>query len=121
MSMNEYKPPLPFTAPVYLLIPTSIKKVKGVLVKEYPEPSDDMIIFCSFRTFGGTEVQSNGIYTVLDTANIETWYRPDITADCRICLAEQPDKVYDIIGTPENINMRNQFLKFKVQAVGGGA
>ena len=51
---------------------------------------------------------------------IETWYRPDVTAKCRIKVMQTGD-VYEIIGKPENINMRNQYLKFKVQAVEGGA
>jgi hypothetical protein len=29
--------------------------------------------------------------------------------------------VFDILGEPENIEMRNQFLKFKVRRVKGGA
>ena len=30
-------------------------------------------------------------------------------------------KVYEILGEVENIDMRNQFAKFKVRAVKGGA
>lgn len=118
--MADYKPSLPFNVPMYLLIPIK-GMVKGVPVKTYPEPTNDSLIFGSFRSFGGTESQSNGVLTVSDTANIESWYRPDITADCRIALANDPSMIYEIIGTPENINMRNQFIKFKVQRVGGGA
>jgi hypothetical protein len=29
--------------------------------------------------------------------------------------------VYDIIGEPENLEMRNMFLKFKIRRVKGGA
>ena len=75
-------------------------------------------IFCSFRTYGGTESTSNDVLVVNDTAIIETWYRPDITSSSQIKLG---DKVYEVIGEPENIEMRNQFMKFKVQAVRGGA
>lgn len=118
--MRAYKPSFPFNVPMYLLIPTTTI-IKGVEVKKYPEPSADQLIYCSFKTYGGTESESNGVYSLIDTANIETWYRPDITADCRLCLAEKTSKVYEVIGEPENINMRNQFIKFKVQAVAGGA
>lgn len=110
--------PLPFTVPVYLYTPTE-KTIKGVPTKTYPTEGE--LIYCSFRTFGGTETESNGTYTVLDTATLETWYRPDIKANCRIALAEDTTKVYEIIGTPENIEMRNQYIKFKAQSVGGGA
>lgn len=116
--MADYRPTMPFNVPMLLLIP-SVKTVRGVAVKEYPQTGD--LIYCSFRSFGGTETQSNGVLIVEDTANIETWYRPDITANCGLCFPDDPTKVYEIIGTPENINMRNQFLKFKVKSIGGGA
>lgn len=118
--MGEFKPALPYNVPVHLLVPT-YSKVKGVTKKAYPEPSKGNIIYCSVRTFGGTESLNNGVLTVIDTATVETWYRPDIKADCRLVLADDTTKVYEVIGTPENINMRNQFIKFRVEAVGGGA
>lgn len=115
--MAEYRPKLPFDAPLNLFIPT-YKQVKGVAVKEYP--SEGILFFGSFKTYGGTENTVNGVYSVIDTASIETWYRPDIKSDCRISRAED-GATYEIIGEPENINMRNQFLKFKVRRVKGGA
>lgn len=118
--MRGYTPAVPFNVPMFLLIPT-IKNVKGVDVKTFPAPSEGELIFGSFRSFGGTETENNGVLTVTDTANIETWFRPDIKAACRICLAEQPSKIYEILGTPENINMQNQYMKFKVQSVAGDA
>lgn len=118
--MSNYKPSLPFNVPAFLLIPTTTT-VKGVAVKTYPNYKDGQFIYCTFRSFGGTEVTSNGVYSVMDTATVESWYRPDITAGCRMCLATNPDKMYEVIGTPENIEMRNQYIKFKVQAVAGGA
>lgn len=110
-----YRPSEPFNVAVELLNP-SYTEVKGVTVKDYPAHGE--LIFCSFKTYGGTEVVSNNVLVVKDTANIETWYRPDITAASRIKLGAV---VYEVLGTPENINMRNQFLKFKVQTVAGGA
>lgn len=114
-----YRPQFPFNTPLYLLIPT-YETVKGVRVKKYPETSDDLMIFASFKTYGGTETVKNDALVVEDTAIIETWFRPDIKADCRIVLSDT-DKAYEVIGEPENIDMRNQFLKFKVRRVGGGA
>ena len=118
--MSNYRPSEPFTVPVYLLIP-SYKTVKGVLTKVYPKPEEGELIYCSFKTYGGTETANNGLISVEDTANIETWYRPNIKADCRICLAQDVSAVYEVMGQPENINMRNQYTKFKVRAIGGGA
>lgn len=114
----EYRPALPFTTPLKLLVPTYTKK-QGVEVKSYTEAADSLF-YGSFKTYGGTETTSNGIYSVEDTANVETWYRPDIKSNCRVMLAES-NEVYEIIGTPEDINQRHQWLKFKVRRVKGGA
>ena len=116
--MADYRPALPFTTALILLTPT-YETVKGTPVKKYPETSDT-VIYASFKTYGGTERVINDLYSIEDTANVETWYRPDIKADCRIRIAGT-DAVYDIISEPENINMRGQFLKFKVRRVKGGA
>lgn len=114
--MANYRPTEPFTVPMYVFIPQT-KAAKGSTKKVYPKNGE--LIYCSFRTFGGTERTSNDALIVEDTAVIETWYRPDIKADC---IVQDADGLkYDILGTPENINMRNQFLRFKVRAVKGGA
>ena len=114
--MREYRP-ASFTTPIKLLAP-GYQTVKGVPRKIYPE--DGELIWCSFKTYGGTEKTVNGVYSIEDTANIETMYRSDITGVCRIARAE--DKaVFDIINEPEDINQRHQFLKFKVKRLKGGA
>lgn len=116
------KPSGPYNVPMKILTP-AWKTVNGVRKKTYPEPStvaDDMIFYGSFRTFGGTERDSNGVYSIENTANIETWFRPDIKADCGIVLLETGE-IYDVIGAPENIEMRHQVLRFKVRMVGGKA
>lgn len=114
--MANYRPSGPFNVPVSLYIPTSVTS-KGSTKKVYPEKGE--LIFCSFRTFGGTEKVVDGVLSVEDTAVIETWYRPDIKADCQLETADAMR--YEIIGTPENINQMNQFLKFKIRAIRGGA
>lgn len=115
--MAEYKPSLPFFTPMMLYVPT-YETISGVRKKVYPETGT--LFYASFKTYGGTERDVNGIYSVEDTANIETWYRPDITSECRIERA-QDGAMYEILGEPENINMRNQFLKFKIRRIKGGA
>lgn len=112
-----FKPSYPYSTAVELLIPT-YSKVKGVPVKAFPKKG--VRINCSWKTYGGTETNTNDLYTVIDTANVETWFRPDIKSDCRVRLIETGD-VYEIIGKPENIDMRNQFIRFKARAVEGGA
>jgi len=112
---RAYKPYTPFNMPVFLFKPTS-SEVKGSLKKVYP--AEGILFFASFRTFGGSEVEVNGVYSVESTGVLETWYRPDIKADCRI----QIDGVmYEILGTPEDIGMRHQYLSVRVRAIKGGA
>lgn len=132
--MSDYRLEIKNPIPLVLLIPKGTKQVKGVNIKDYPTIEEALSIkdknnnsinlfFGSFKTYGGTEVKEkivNGIYVIEDTASIETWYRPDITSNCRIARAND-GAIFDIMNEPENINMRNQFLKFKVRRVKGGA
>lgn len=114
--MANYKPSGPFDVPMFLFIPTATT-IKGSTKKAYPEEGE--LIYCTFRTFGGTEKVVNDVLTVENTAVIETWFRPDIKADCQ--LEDSAGLRYEILGTPENINQRNQYLKFKIRAIRGGA
>ena len=117
--MREYKAPLPFTVAMKVLIPTE-EKIKGVVKKTFPEPEDAPLIFGAFRTYGGTEIANNDVITIYDTANVDTYYNPDITSDCRIYLCDTGE-VYDVINRPEDINMRHQYMRFKVRKIGGKA
>lgn len=116
--MKAYKPNTPFNVPLELLIPTYTESDYGGKQQNYPE--NGVLFFGSFKTFGGTDVTANGILVVENTATIETWYNPLITSDCRVKV-KSTGTVYDILGAPENINMQNQFMKFKVIAVRGVA
>ncbi len=118
--MNYYRPTIENSIPLVLLEPTYSEKL-GVSCASYPNPNDvpkEKLFFGSFKTYGGTEKNVNGVYSVEDTANIVTWFRPDIKSDCRIALGNT-NAIYEILGEPENINQRNQFLKFKVRRIKG--
>lgn len=111
-----YRPNSPFTVPMFLLVPTTTT-AKGSTKNTYPETG--VRINCIFRTFGGTEKTVDGVITVENTAVIETWYRPDIKSNCEL---EDVDGLrYEILGTPEDIEQRHQFLRFKIRAIKGGA
>ena len=115
-----YRPSAPFTVAMKLLIPTEDKSY-GSVNKTFPKPkdvSDDYLIFGSFRTFGGTENSKNDLFTIINTAVVETWYRPDIKGNCELYICETGE-IYEIMQDPEDIQMRHQYLKFKVQKVGG--
>lgn len=112
--MKMFTPSLPFNVHAELMV-ASIENVKGINKKTYAKKDD---IYISFKTFGGTETTSNGQVVVENTGVVQTWYRPDIKADCRLVIDGLD---YEILGTPENINMSNQYLQMKVRAVKGGA
>lgn len=114
--MAEYRPSIPFSTPMFLFVPKYVT-VKGSTKKVFPEKGE--LIYCSFKTYGGTERITNDLYAIEDTASIETWFRPDIASGCVLALNENAR--YEIISEPENINMRNQFLKFKIKRIKGGA
>ena len=113
----SYTPNTPFVTALILLIPT-YETVSGVPKATYPMLSKGRPFNGSFKTFGGTEQNVNGLLSVVDTAVIDTWYRPDIKSDCRIVDAET-GQLYEILGTPEDIDKRHQFMRFKVKAVKG--
>lgn len=112
--MKQFMPDLPYSVFAELLNPQE-KTEKGSVKKSYIKIDN---IFISFRTFGGTETVKNDILVVENTATVQTWWRPDIKAGSRLKIGGLE---YDILGTPENINMANQYLQFKVRAVKGGA
>ena len=112
-----YKPNTPYNVPMFLHTVVDMEEDYGVSQKTY---SKGILFYGSFRTFGGTERTYDGIYAVENTAVIETWYRPDIKSDCRISIPSL-GTTYESLGKPENINMRNQQMKFKVIAIEGGA
>lgn len=120
--MASYRLEITDPQPLVLLVPT-YKNVSGVNKKSFPKlekalKDENNLFFGSFKTYGGTEKDVNGVYSVEDTATIETWYRPDIKSGCRIARAND-GAVFDIINEPEDIDQRHQFLKFKVRRVKG--
>lgn len=117
--MAQYRPSAPFTKALIVLKP-SYTKVAGVQRKVFPDLKDGFRINASFRSYGGTETNVNGVYSIIDTVDIETWYRPGITSDCEIVVADSGAR-YRIINEPENIMARNQFMRFRIERVKGGA
>ena len=105
------------TTPLQLQRPVSAVSY-GVSKKTWENV--DGVIMANFKTYGGTEKTDNGIVSVEDTAQVVCWYRPDITGDCRLVRLTD-GAAFEILGEPENIEMRNQFLKFKVRRIKGGA
>jgi hypothetical protein len=105
------------TTAMRLQLPT-IDTAYGVSTKRWEDTN--IVIRCNFKSFGGTEKISNDILTVEDTAQIVCWFHPAIKSESRLVRLSD-GAVFEILGTPENIEMRNQFLKFKIRRVKGGA
>lgn len=95
------------------------KKTNGVSKPVYEEAVDS-IIYCNFKTYGGTERKENDRYIIEDTADIVTWFRPDIKSDCLLERLSDNAK-FEIINEPENIQQTNKYLKFKIKRVKGKA
>lgn len=113
----NYSPRTPYKTKMLLLIPQTVTakgSTKKIVSSENASP-----IHCRFQSFGGTEKTENGVLLVEDTANIEMWYHPDLTAGCM--LEDMKGKRYEILGTPENVEMANRVMKFKIRAISGGA
>lgn len=115
-----YRPPeaAQMTTPLILQIPTQAE-YNGV---RYPTTYTDAagVIFANFKTYGGTESVVDGILQIIETADVCCWYRPDIQSNCRIKRATD-GAVFEILGDPENIEQRNQFIKMKLRRIKGGA
>lgn len=114
---KHYRPSAPFNVPMKLLVPTSTV-ISGVTQKVFSDPETSELFYGSFKTFGGTEMMKDDVYTIVDTAVIDTWYRPDIKANCQIYLCDT-EQIYDIVSDPEDIGFRHQYMQFKVQKAGG--
>lgn len=102
----------------YMRLAATFETVLGVKKKTHKE--DGVVRFCNFSTYGGTEVTTNGIVSVEETAQIVSWYEPDIAAADHIRILSTGNE-YEIIGEPENIELRNQEMTYKVRRVKGGA
>ena len=112
---RRFSPSAPFATKAELQNPSYITQ-KGVRVKTFTKTDD---ININFKTYMGTETVNNDVITVQNTAIVETWYRPDITPESRIKILEN-GQVYEVLGVPEDIELRHQYLKFRVQAIKGG-
>lgn len=116
-----YTPTAPFVTPLRLFVP-EYTNAKGSPKKTYTDAN--VVIYTSFRSFGGTQTtrgsdgKSNGVVVIEDTVTIETWYNPKVTADCILYYGNKP---YEILGVPEDIENRHQYMRFKIRHIKGGA
>lgn len=90
---------------------------KGQVKKSYKESEETF--FIAFSNFQGTEVQKDGVLTILETAVVCSPYDSKLKATDAIKLVDT-GAIYEIISPPENWNMQNLFSIYKVQRLKGG-
>ena len=73
--------------------------------------------FCNFKG-RGTQSVVDGKVVIDETADITTFWRPDIQSDCKIVRVDNGAK-YEIIGEVEDIEAMHIALKFKVRRLKG--
>lgn len=113
---KQYQPSVPFSVPaLHLKRSKELEKVNGVNQYTY---SEGVQFYCSAKSYGGTEKVVNGVFAVEDTWQIETWYNPDFGKGDRIRFLDDNSE-YEILASPENINRRGQYMRFKVSRIGG--
>lgn len=112
--MKQYQPQAPFNVAARHKPRTTIK-VNGVNQETF---TDGNMFYCSAKSYGGTEKVVNDILVVEDTWLIDTWYNSEIKKGDHIVFLDDNTE-YEILATPENINRRNQYMRFKVLHIGG--
>lgn len=111
---KQYQPQVPFTVPAMHLKRTT-RKVNGVNQETFTEGG---MFFCSAKSYGGTEKTVNGVYVIEDTWTIDTWFNPAFKKGDRVRFLDDMTE-FEVLASPENINRRGQYMRFKVSRIGG--
>lgn len=106
--INELRTAVKLLVPIY-------ETYNGVSKKTFQDKGKT--IFVNFKSRGGTDVESNGVLSVLDTAEVVTWFDPDIKSDCAIKL--ESGAIYEITGEPEDVELQHRFMMLKVERYKG--
>ena len=118
----SYIPDLKDFVPLILLKPTK-KMVSGLETKVFPKLEEGELFQGSVKFYNlpfNKDKKLNDLAVIADTATVNTWFNPEIKSDCRVAFANT-GAIFDIIGEPENINQRSQFMSFKLRRIKGGA
>lgn len=111
---KQYQPQVPFNVPA-MHLKRSVKKVNGVNQETFTEKS---MFYCSAKSYGGTEKMVNNVYVIEDTWTVDAWFNPDFARGDRIRFFDD-NREFEILASPESINKRGQYMRFKVRAIGG--
>ena len=71
-----------------------------------------------FKLKGTSEKNANGLTVVNTTTTYTTWYKSDLAANDILIIGGVE---YEIIGEPENVEMRGRYTILNLERTGGGA
>lgn len=112
---KEYEANLPFDIPA-LHLKRTLKKINGANQEIFTEAEKPF--FCSAKSYGGTEKVVNGVVVIEDTWIVDAYYNPSFRKGDKIRFLDDNSE-FEILASPENINRRGKFMRFKVLAIGG--
>lgn len=113
---KAYKPQVPFTVPtLHLKRSEKPEKINGVNQYTYTEGET---FFCSTKSYGGTPKTVNGVVVIEDTWNVDTWFNPNLKKGDKVRFLDDNTE-FEILASPESINRRGQYMRFKVRKIGG--
>lgn len=111
---RQYQPQVPFNVAA-MHLKRSVEKIYGVNQETFTEGS---VLFCSAKSYGGSEKTVNGVSVIEDTWTVDTWYNPEIKKGDHLRFLDD-NAEYEVLASPENINRRGQYMRFKVLRIGG--
>lgn len=112
---KQYQPQTPFNVP-FKILSSTMNKVNGVNTLTFVESEE--VYFCSARAYVGSPKNINDLSAEEDTLTIDTYFIPKLKKNDRIKLMDD-DSTWELKLSPENINRRNQYSRFKVVRVHG--
>lgn len=113
--MKQYQPNTPFDIPFKVLTLTKTF-INGINTQNYKESEDTY--FCGIKSYGGTEKVINDVYVIEDTIVVDTYNNVPLKSKDRIKLLDD-NSVYEVMNTPEVINRRSPYMRFKGVRVHG--
>lgn len=110
----SFKPTAPFNVK-FRLIQIEVEDNNTGKPTEKEIITDDYIL-ASFKTYGGTDLTVNGRLVVEDTGTLYTYYNPKIGTRTKLLDITEGVK-YEVLGRPENIERRNQYMMIRVRSI----
>ncbi len=90
-------------------------RVNGRTVKTYKEVGT---VKGKFKQKGTAETNANGLTVINEKTTFTTWFKADFAA-ADILTINGVD--FEIIGAPENVEMRNRYAVITLERISGGA